>query len=151
MSFSANAETIEVQKLKHAGPYPVATPWMADSVDIKAEKFSLEKLLDSPLSLSQLGNGKEVSLLPGDKNALHLASFTVSNTARTKATISVKGLAKYRLFVDGELQQVNGNKAELTLMPSTHTVVIKYLADIQGDACHHGEEHRGNHQSRRQI
>ena len=37
LSLSANAETIEVQKLKHAGPYPVATPWMADSVDIKAE------------------------------------------------------------------------------------------------------------------
>lgn len=131
-SLGANAETIEVQKFKYAGPYPVATPWMADSVDIKAEKFSLEKLLDSPLSLSQLGNGKEVSSLPGDKNALHLASFTVSNTARTKATISVKGLAKYRLFVDGEQQQVSGDKAELTLMPSTHTVVIKYLAS-QGD------------------
>ena len=29
LSLSANAETIEVQKLKHAGPYPVATPWMA--------------------------------------------------------------------------------------------------------------------------
>ena len=30
LSFSANAETIEVQKLKHAGPYPVANPWMPD-------------------------------------------------------------------------------------------------------------------------
>ena len=131
-SLGANAETIEVQKFKYAGPYPVATPWMADSVDIKAEKFSLEKLLDSPLSLSQLGNGKEVSSLPGDKNALHLASFTVTNQARTKATISVEGLKQYRLFVDGEQQQVNGNKAEAILMPSTHTVVIKYLAS-QGD------------------
>ena len=35
LSLSANAETIEVQKLKHAGPYPVATPWMADSVNVK--------------------------------------------------------------------------------------------------------------------
>ena len=34
LSLSANAETIEVQKLKHAGPYPVATPWMADSVNV---------------------------------------------------------------------------------------------------------------------
>jgi hypothetical protein len=38
-SLSAFAETIEVQKLKHAGPYPVATPWMADSVNVKGGKI----------------------------------------------------------------------------------------------------------------
>lgn len=34
-SLSVNAETIEVQKLKHVGPFPVAAPWMADSVNVK--------------------------------------------------------------------------------------------------------------------
>ena len=34
-SLSVNAETIEVQKLKHVGPFPVSTPWMADSVNVK--------------------------------------------------------------------------------------------------------------------
>ena len=58
LSFSANAETIEVQKLKHAGPYPVANPWMADSVNVKGEKFSMEGVLDSPLSFTLLNNGK---------------------------------------------------------------------------------------------
>jgi hypothetical protein len=137
-SLSALAETIEVQKLKHAGPYPVATPWMADSVNVKGEKFSMEGVLDSPLSFTLLNNGKEVAasqlLADSRQNALHLASFTVSNTSRTQATIEVKGLKQYRLFVDGEQVKVNGDKAETVLMPSTHTVVIKYLTASSADA-----------------
>ncbi len=132
-SLSVNADTIEVQKLKHAGPYPVAKPWMADSVDVKGDNYSMEKLLDSPLSFTLLNKGTEVAasqLLEntGSKqDALHLASFTIDNASRTQATIEVKGLKQYRLYVDGEQLKVNADKAETILMPSTHTVVIKYL------------------------
>ena len=129
-SISASAETIEVKTLKYAGPYAVAQPWMADSVNIKGEAFDLKQLLDSPLSFTLLNKGKEVSaaqLLADKQDALHLASFCVSNTQRTKATIAVEGLEQYRLFVDGEQVEVNGNKAETILTPSQHTVVIKYL------------------------
>ena len=129
-SISANSETIEVKTLKYAGPYAVAQPWMADSVNIKGEAFDLKQLLDSPLSFTLLNKGKEVSaaqLLADKQDALHLASFCVSNTQRTKATISVEGLEQYRLFVDGEQVAVNGDKAETILTPSQHTVVIKYL------------------------
>ena len=66
-------------------------------------------------------------LLADKQDALHLASFCVSNTQRTKATIAVEGLEQYRLFVDGEQVEVNGDKAETILTPSQHTVVIKYL------------------------
>ena len=129
-SISASAETIEVKTLKYAGPYAVAQPWMADSVNIKGEAFDLKQLLDSPLSFTLLNKGKEVSaaqLLADKQDALHLASFCVSNTQRTKATIAVEGLEQYRLFVDGEQVEVNGDKAETILAPSQHTVVIKYL------------------------
>ncbi len=129
-SISASAETIEVKTLKYAGPYAVAQPWMADSVNIKGEAFDLKQLLDSPLSFTLLNKGKEVSaaqLLADKQDALHLASFCVSNTQRTKATIAVEGLEQYRLFVDGEQVAVNGGKAETILTPSQHTVVIKYL------------------------
>ena len=130
-SISASAETIEVKTLKYAGPYAVVQPWMADSVNIKGEAFDLKQLLDSPLSFTLLNKGKEVSAaqLFADKqqDALHLASFCVSNTQRTKATIAVEGLEQYRLFVDGEQVAVNGDKAETILTPSQHTVVIKYL------------------------
>ena len=129
-SISASAETIEVKTLKYAGPYAVAQPWMADSVNIKGEAFDLKQLLDSPLSFTLLNKGKEVSaaqFLDDKQDALHLASFCVSNTQRTKATIAVEGLEQYRLFVDGEQVAVNGDKAETILTPSQHTVVIKYL------------------------
>ena len=129
-SISASAETIEVKTLKYAGPYAVAQPWMADSVNIKGEAFDLKQLLDSPLSFTLLNKGKEVTvaqLLADKQDALHLASFCVSNTQRTKATITVEGLEQYRLFVDGEQVAVNGDKAETILTPSQHTVVIKYL------------------------
>lgn len=129
-SISASAETIEVKTLKYAGPYAVAQPWMADSVNIKGEAFDLKQQLDSPLSFTLLNKGKEVSaaqLLADKQDALHLASFCVSNTQRTKATIAVEGLEQYRLFVDGEQVAVNGDKAETILTPSQHTVVIKYL------------------------
>lgn len=129
-SISASAETIEVKTLKYAGPYAVAQPWMADSVNIKGEAFDLKQLLDSPQSFTLLNKGKEVSaaqLLADKQDALHLASFCVSNTQRTKATIAVEGLEQYRLFVDGEQVAVNGDKAETILTPSQHTVVIKYL------------------------
>ena len=129
-SISASAETIEVKTLKYAGPYAVVQPWMADSVNIKGEAFDLKQLLDSPLSFTLLNKGKEVSaaqLLADKQDALHLASFCVSNTQRTKATIAVEGLEQYRLFVDGEQVAVNGDKAEIILTPSQHTVVIKYL------------------------
>lgn len=129
-SISASAETIEVKTLKYAGPYAVAQPWMADSVNIKGEAFDLKQLLDSPLSFTLLNKGKEVNaaqLLADKQDALHLASFCVSNTQRTKATIAVEGLEQYRLFVDGEQVKVNGDKAETILTPSQHTVVIKYL------------------------
>lgn len=130
-SISASAETIEVKTLKYAGPYAVAQPWMADSVNIKGEAFDLKQLLDSPLSFTLLNKGKEVSaaqlLADKQQDALHLASFCVFNTQRTKATIAVEGLEQYRLFVDGEQVAVNGDKAETILTPSQHTVVIKYL------------------------
>lgn len=130
-SISASAETIEVKTLKYAGPYAVAQPWMADSVNIKGEAFDLKQLLDSPLSFTLLNKGKEVTaaqlLADKQQDALHLASFCVSNTQRTKATIAVEGLEQYRLFVDGEQVAVNGDKAETILTPSQHTVVIKYL------------------------
>lgn len=129
-SISASAETIEVKTLKYAGPYAVAQPWMADSVNIKGEAFDLKQLLDSPLSFTLLNKGKEVTaaqLLADKQDALHLASFCVSNTQRTKATIAIEGLEQYRLFVDGEQVAVNGDKAETILTPSQHTVVIKYL------------------------
>ena len=45
-----------------------------------------------------------------------------------KVMISVEGVSEYRLFVDGESLKGNGNQFETVLLPSSHQVVIKYLA-----------------------
>lgn len=129
-SMTAQAETIEVKKFKYAGPFPVSLPWMADSVDIKGEKFAMEKLLDSPLSFTSFNQGKEVSSLSSasSPHALNLASFSLSNEHRMKVMISVEGVSEYRLFVDGESLKGNGNQFETVLLPSSHQVVIKYMA-----------------------
>ena len=129
-SMATQAETIEVKKFKFAGPFPVSLPWMADSVDIKGEKFAMEKLLDSPLSFASFCQGKEVSSLSSasSQHALNLASFSLSNEHRMKVMISVEGVSEYRLFVDGEPLKGNGNQFEIVLLPSSHQVVIKYLA-----------------------
>ena len=129
-SMTAQAETIEVKKFKYAGPFPVSLPWMADSVDIKGEKFAMEKLLDSPLLFASFSQGKEVSSLSSasSQHALNLASFSLSNEHRMKVMISVEGVSEYRLFVDGESLKGNGNQFETVLLPSSHQVVIKYLA-----------------------
>lgn len=129
-SMTAQAETIEVKKFKYAGPFPVSLPWMADSVDIKGEKFAMEKLLDSPLSFTSFNQGKEVPSLSSasSPHALNLASFSLSNEHRMKVMISVEGVSEYRLFVDGESLKGNGNQFETVLLPSSHQVVIKYMA-----------------------
>ena len=135
-SLNAYAETIEVQDFKYAGPYTVALPWMADSVNVKGEPFSMENLLDSPLSFTLLPHGKKVTSLTAidtQANALHLASFTITNTSRAKVSIAVEGLKQYRLFMDGEQVSVDGGKAKTTLLPSTHTVVVKYLTHSEKD------------------
>ena len=127
-SLTANAEDIEVTKFKYVGPYNVATPWMVDSVNVKAEKYNAAQLLDSPLSLDKLAGGKETASLPtGGSDALYVASFTLTNGSRTKATIAVSGLKNYRLYVDGEQVSPTDDKATATLMPSCHTIALKYV------------------------
>ncbi len=137
-TMAASAGTIDVKQMKYAGPYAVATPVMLDSVDIKACKFDLGKLLDSPMDFTKVTTGSEVNVTTapgsGKENALHLLAFTIDNRTRLKATIAVDGLKEYRLFVDGEAAKVDADKAEVALTPSTHTVVIKYLTRNDGQS-----------------
>lgn len=129
-AIAVSAGNIDVKKFKYAGPYTVQTPFMVDSVDNQAKKFDKAKFLDSPLGFDVLNKStKEVSEAPGNEDALHLLSFTVSNTTRTKATIHVGGLKQFRLFVDGSQVGKGEAKNEVTLTPSTHVVVIKYLSE----------------------
>lgn len=128
---AVSAEDIDVNKFNYAGPYKVHAPYMIDSVDVKAAKYDTATLLDSPLKLSAAKGGKTVSapLIAGGKgDELHLAAFTLTSRKRTPATINVSGLKRYRLYVDGKSlggESANGHK--VTLSPSAHDVVIKFM------------------------
>lgn len=131
-ALAVSAGKVDVKKFRYAGPYPVRVPFMVDSVDNKAGKYDGAKLLESPMSFGAVAQGKVIEPLvaPGSQHedALHLLSFTLSNEARMKATLSVEGLKQFRLFVDGEPVGKGEEKNELVLVPSTHTIVLKYLS-----------------------
>ena len=128
MGLWASAENIEVKSFRYAGPYAVHQPYMIDSVDVNSKAFAMKKFLDTPLSFEPLKEGASFSgdVLPATEgHALHLLEFTLQNTSYAKAKLNIEGLKNYQLYVDGKKQE----GAELTLEPSTHPVVIKYLSE----------------------
>ena len=129
MGMLASAENIDVKSFRYAGPYMVQQPYMVDSVDVNSKAFAMKNLLDTPLALEQLQQGTSFSgeVLPNTSNgyALHLLGFTLQSKAYTKAVLKVEGVKNYQLYVNGKKQ----NGTELTLEPSTHPVVIKYLSE----------------------
>lgn len=128
----AQAKDVSVDTLRHAGPYVVRQPLMIDSTDVKSNKFDVKKLLDTPLrlELAEQGDVAIGGVVPAGSghSALHLLGFSVTNAERMSVKISVDGLKDKRIFVDGN--QVSAN--EVTLEPSTHKVVVKYLTTTDG-------------------
>lgn len=127
----AMADTIDVKHFIYSGPYPVALPYMVDPVDVNSKSFDIKSLLDAPLSLDLLDSGTafEDGVLPNvaEGNALHLLSFTVQANEYVKAMLNISGITDYRLFVNGERKTAG----EITLLPSTNKVIIKYLSNAQ--------------------
>ena len=128
-SLTANAEEIAITKVKYAGPYEVKTPFIADSTDVNSKKFDAKSLLDADLNLDLLNDGKDVYLSElkgnGTTTAINLIGFNISNSAYTDATIEIKQLSNYQLFVDGKKMMSGYVKLE----PSSHQIVIKYLTE----------------------
>ena len=128
---SAGAETITVEKFRHAGPYPVKTPYMIDSVDVKSKGFDAKSLLDTPLSKDGL---KGAGITDGSSQtdaqyALNWAAFSIQADRYTKVKIKVEGPKDYVLYLDG-------SKAEPSsaLVPGTHSVEIKYVSGKEIDS-----------------
>ena len=128
MSLWVSAENIEVKSFQYVGPYAVQQPFMIDTVDVNSKSFALKNLLEIPFSTNAM---KQATVFNGDVlpatdgHALHLLEFTLQNTAYTKAKLNISGLNNYLVYVDGEKQ----NGTELTLEPSTHSVLIKCLSE----------------------
>ena len=128
------AEDIKVNALKYAGPYPMQQPFIVDETDVNAKKYSAETLIDTPLPLTDVFTsghadikGNDGISIPksGAEHSLHLMGFTFQNNRYGKAKLTVEGLKKYQVFVDGAKVGTDS----LVLEPGTHQVVIKALTN----------------------
>ncbi len=127
LSMTAQADTIDVNTFKYAGPFEVMNPFMADTTDVQSRAFDESDLLDCAMDLDLVNDGKDIptGTLPGSSaNALHLIGFNINAPRFTSATIHVEGINHYQLYVDGKKMMTG----YVTLQPSSHQVVIKYLS-----------------------
>lgn len=127
-AFSVSAEDISVKTFRYAGPYPVTTPFIADSLDVNSKPYDLTYVLDTPVSSAELEGARQVegASLPGyeSSTAMHIASFSLQNTGYTTASLKVEGLDSYKVYVDGQ-----PSVGELKLSPATHEVDIRYITE----------------------
>ena len=130
LSASALAADVKISTFRYAGPYEVRTPVMLDSVNLNSEPFKASALIDTPLKLDLARHATQTtdSLLPACTydQALCLLQADVQVSGYAKATLAVKHLKDYQLYVDGK--KASG---ELDLLAGTHEIVVKYLAKAE--------------------
>ena len=98
ISLLSLAETLSVKQFRHSGPYPVRTPLLIDTVNVKSEPFQ---------AVSACGR----------------ISFDFENSRFAPVTVHIEGAVKeHQLFMDGKAAG-----GTLKLDPGTHRVEIKYL------------------------
>lgn len=128
LAASAGADILKVDSFDYYGPFPVHTPLMIDSVDVKGKKFLDENISAAPSSLRLPGEGTKmngITSAPGyDSPAVHILSFNFENASYSTPTLSVKGVANYTAYLDGK--KTDGDK--LTLRPATHRIDIRYIS-----------------------
>ena len=125
MTASAQVKTTVTEFLQ-AGPYSVAEPFAADSVDVQGKKFDVKSSL-SALPLQAEAQGVfSGSVLPSlkDSRSVGVLTFYVNNADYVKGKISVKGPKNYKLYIDDKEAG-----ADLSLAPEHHTFAIRYLAE----------------------
>lgn len=128
------AETIDVTSIRLAGPYPMAKPFMTDSLDAEGKKIDLDELYmeTTPLQLPRGGENTPLQTSPtggfvlfpsGEaEGGCYLAAFTIQNTGFAKGKVNVKCESKNKLYIDG-----NEQGPDFELVPGRHEVSIKLL------------------------
>ena len=125
----AFAGDIAVKEFRYAGPFVMQRPVMVDSIDVNKKGFDVESILDTPIDIKAAEGAKVIKdcIAPSADNAdmaLHLLRFRLTANGYAKAKLKVGKMKRYRIYIDGE--KSDGN---LTLLPATHDVVIKYMTE----------------------
>ena len=131
MSLLATAQPIEITKVKFAGPFKAAAPFMADSTDINFKKWDAKSLLELPVTLNILEGAQYTATSEvaqqredGACSSINLIGFTLQSSRYTKAAIKIEGIGQYQIYHNGK--KVQGG--EVVLEPATHSIAVKYLS-----------------------
>ena len=124
---AAQQHKTEVKTFRLAGPYAVAIPAAADTVDVQGKKFDETTLLGAVGLTADATTTYGGAVLPSlkDSRSVGVLSFYVNNTSYVKGKISVAGPKHYKLYIDG----TEAAGGELKLAPEHHTFAIRYLAE----------------------
>ena len=115
-----------VTEFRQAGPFAVAAPFAADTVDVQGKKFDDKSVLSAlPIQAEPTAVFKD-SVLPSltDSRSVGVLTFYVNNADYVKGKVEVKGPKNYKLYIDGA--EAGG---ELKLAPEHHTFAIRYLTE----------------------
>ena len=115
-----------VTAFQQTGPYAVAAPIAADTVDLQGRKFDANTLLSALPLQAEPQAVFSGSVLPSltDSKSVGVLTFYVNNSDYVKGKIKVKGPKNYKLYIDG-----TESGEELKLAPEHHTFAIRYLAE----------------------
>lgn len=124
------AQSIDVKKVRVAGPVKIGAPMIIDSVDATQTKYSGSQALNAamPLSMARKGGVMEPSSAPKKadtvKQELYMAQFAFTTRRYAKVEVKVGGPSQNKVYVQGK--ETKGAQA---YQPGRYEVVVKYLAD----------------------
>ncbi len=137
------AKEIVIDKFLYAGPFPIGSPFMVDTLNVKSEKYSEKEMLKTPLSFSSIRKsnlvldhlrGEDPSFpTPNSPFALHMACFYLNSDRYTKGSLGVTGTGMFEVYVNGKLQTLSNDKVNLALEPWRYEIIIKYLSKQHED------------------
>lgn len=140
--YSLLGKEVIVKQYNYAGPYPVNTPFLADSLDVNSKKFAEKDLLKTAIPFSNLKDKQQILhsdgtlTLPSSttNQSLSLLSFYLNSDRYTKGTLKIEfeGPELCEVYVDNQLQALSDSKVRLTLEPRRYEVVVKYLSNKAG-------------------
>ena len=127
LTLAANAQhKTTVTTFRQAGPFAIAAPLAADTVDLNGKKFDPKSMLTAlpwQAEATATFSGQRLPSL-SHSQSVGVLTFYVNNTDYVKGTIEVKGPKNYALYIDGQKADT-----ELELAPEHHTFALTYLAE----------------------
>lgn len=124
---AVSADTLTISKVRCSGSFEVKAPVVFDSINSNQEKYSPEKLIDTPLLLTKATEKENCDLSSATfkKGTLNMVGFTVKAEKYVKDfSVNVLGAKKIKIYADGK--EFNGSTA---FVPGSHAIDIKFVAD----------------------